>query len=305
MTPLLTSATTAAWEWRATGTTWRIHHCGGVTAAVARAAAAAVERDEARWSRFRPTSEVSRINASAGVPVHVSEDTLQILEACITWAARTDGLFQPLVGGALIAWGYRRSLLDEAAFAPRSPRLGSLHGRIGLDLARGTARITRGTRLDLGGIAKSWIAARAAALVRARCDDPTMLVDAGGDLVAARGDHIVAVEPPGPVDPCAGLPAAAHVLVRAGQGVATSGYGRRRWRNGDGHEAHHLIDPRTGRPGPEAHATVVADDPVAADVLAKVLALRPERLAVTREAAMVCAGGVVRTNARWGEVLRR
>jgi FAD:protein FMN transferase len=305
MTPLLTSATTAAWEWRATGTTWRIHHGGGVTAAVARAAAAAVERDEARWSRFRPTSEVSRINASAGVPVHVSEDTLQILEACITWAARTDGLFQPLVGGALIAWGYRRSLLDAAAFAPRSPRLGSLHGRIGLDLARGTARITRGTRLDLGGIAKSWIAARAAALVRARCDDPTMLVDAGGDLVAVRGDHIVAVEPPGPVDPCAGLPAAAHVLVRAGQGVATSGYGRRRWRNGDGHEAHHLIDPRTGRPGPEAHATVVADDPVAADVLAKVLALRPERLAVTREAAMVCAGGVVRTNARWGEVLRR
>jgi FAD:protein FMN transferase len=305
MTPLLTSATTAAWEWRATGTTWRIHHGGGVTAAVARAADAAVERDEARWSRFRPTSEVSRINASAGVPVHVSEDTLQILEACITWAARTDGLFQPLVGGALIAWGYRRSLLDAAAFAPRSPRLGSLHGRIGLDLARGTARITRGTRLDLGGIAKSWIAARAAALVRARCDDPTMLVDAGGDLVAARGDHIVAVEPPGPVDPCAGLPAAAHVLVRAGQGVATSGYGRRRWRNGDGHEAHHLIDPRTGRPGPEAHATVVADDPVAADVLAKVLALRPERLAVTREAAMVCAGGVVRTNARWGEVLRR
>jgi FAD:protein FMN transferase len=305
MTPLLTSATTAAWEWRATGTTWRIHHGGGVTAAVARAAAAAVERDEARWSRFRPTSEVSRINASAGVPVHVSEDTLQILEACITWAARTDGLFQPLVGGALIAWGYRRSLLDEAAFAPRSPRLGSLHGRIGLDLARGTARITRGTRLDLGGIAKSWIAARAAALVRARCDDPTMLVDAGGDLVAARGDHIVAVEPPGPVDPCAGLPAAAHVLVRAGQGVATSGYGRRRWRNGDGHEAHHLIDPRTGRPGPEAHATVVGDEPVAADGLVKVLALRPERLAVTREAAMVCAGGVVRTNARWGEVLRR
>ena len=33
-----------------------------------------------------------------------------------------------------------------------------------------------------------------------RCDDPAVMVDAGGDLVAARGDHIVAVEAAGPVD---------------------------------------------------------------------------------------------------------
>lgn len=306
MTDLLTPATTAAWEWRATGTTWRIHHGGGVTAAVARSVAAAVERDEARWSRFRPTSEVSRINTAAGAPVHVSEETLRILEACIEWTACTGGLFQPLVGGALIAWGYRRSLLQEAAFAPRSPGPRVLHGHIGLDLLRGTARITRGTRLDLGGIAKSWIAGHAAAVLRARCDDPTVVVDAGGDLVAARGDHIVAVEAPGGVDYQADpdRPAAAHVLLRSRQGVATSGYGRRRWRNGDGHEAHHLIDPETGRPGPATHATVMSDDPVAADVLAKVLALRPDRIGDMTDAAMVSADGVVRTTRRWDEVAR-
>jgi FAD:protein FMN transferase len=307
VTRLLTPATTSAWEWRATGTTWRVHHGGGVTDALARAVAAAVERDEARWSRFRADSEVSRINVAAGSPVHVSLDTVRILEACTAWSARSGGVFQPLVGGTLVAWGYRRSLLDEPAHAPTSPPAHELHGRIGLDPARRLAWIPRRTRLDLGGIAKSWIACRAAALLAARCDDPALLVDAGGDLVAARGDHIVAVEAPGGrnPDPSPSPPAVAHVLVRAGQGVATSGYGRRRWRNGDGQEAHHLIDPDTGRPGPATHATVVSNDPVAADVLAKVLALRPDRIAGIEEAAMVSVDGVVRTTARWDEVARR
>ena len=66
--------TTGAWEWRATGTTWRIHHTGGVEAGLAATIAQAVERDEARWSRCRPDSEVARMNASAGRAVHVSCD---------------------------------------------------------------------------------------------------------------------------------------------------------------------------------------------------------------------------------------
>jgi FAD:protein FMN transferase len=305
----LAETTTAAWEWRATGTTWRIHHGGGVTGALAAAVARAVERDEARWSRFRPDSEVSRINAAGGGWVAVSADTLHVLEACVTWAERTDGVFQPLVGGVLVAWGYHRSLLDADAFAASSPSPGRLDGRIEIDRGHATIRIPRGTRLDLGGIAKSWMAGRAAALLCARCNDQAMMVDAGGDLVAARGDHLVAVEAPGPValriEDAGSMPVVAHVVVRAGQGVATSGFGRRRWRNGDGGEAHHLIDPTTGAPGPAAHATVVSDQPVAADVLAKVLALRPDRIESTSEAAMVSVGGVVRTTPRWDLVVQR
>jgi FAD:protein FMN transferase len=297
MTGALTATTTAAWEWPATGTTWRIHHGGGVSAAVAAAVARAVERDEARWSRFRTQSEVSRVNKAGGAPVEVSPATLHILEACVTWAERTGGVFQPLVGGALIAWGYRESLLDTGAFAASSPDPRKLDGRIEIDHRRGTARIPRGSRLDLGGIAKSWMAGRAAALLYARCDDPMLMVDAGGDLVAARGDHIVAVE-------ALGATIVAHVGVRAGQGVATSGFGSRRWRNGDGREAHHLIDPETGEPGPAVHATVVSDDPVAADVLAKVLALRPDRIESTREAAMVVTGDRVRVTPQWERVAR-
>lgn len=309
MTSTLARPTTAAWEWKATGTTWRIHHTGGVSEGVAAAVAAVVEHDEARWSRFRRESEVSRINAAGGAPVAVSADTLAMLEACTAWTERTEGVFQPLVGGTLIAWGYRKSLLETDAFAASSPAPRQLHGRIEIDRRHAAVRIPRGTRLDLGGIAKSWMAGRAAALLCARSADPAVMVDAGGDLVAARGDHIVAVEAAGPVDlrrsDTAGRPVAAHVLVRAGQGVATSGYGRRRWQNGDGREAHHLIDPETGAPGPTTHATVVSDDPVAADVLAKVLSLRPERIGSTAEAAMVSVDGAVRATPAWERVARR
>ena len=292
-------ATTSAWEWRATGTTWRIHHTGGVDAGLAATVAQAVERDEARWSRFRPSSEVARVNAAAGRPVAVSPATLDIVEACVYWIRLTGGVFQPLVGGALVAWGYRRSLTDRGAYAAESPDPRRLDGRPQVDRDRGTVQIPRGTRLDLGGIAKSWMAGRAAALLHARCDDPAMLVDAGGDLVVARGTHLVAVEDPRD----AAAPALVHVRVGQGQGIATSGFGRRRWQNGDGRAAHHLIDPETGAPGPRTHATVLSDSPVAADVLAKVLTLRPGRIAALEEAAMVMTDGDIRTTPAWDRVV--
>jgi FAD:protein FMN transferase len=298
-TIMTTSTTTSAWEWRATGTTWRIHHTGGVDAGLAATIAQAVEHDEARWSRFRPDSEVARVNASAGRPVAVSPATLDILETCVHWIRLTGGVFQPLVGGALVAWGYRRSLADRNAYAAASPDPRRLEGRPQVDRARGTVQIPAGTRLDLGGIAKSWMAGRAASLVRVRCDDPAILVDAGGDLVAARGSHLVSVEDPR--DHAA--PPLARVRVGEGQGIATSGFGRRRWQNGDGTAAHHLIDPETGAPGPRTHATVLSDDPVAADVLAKVLTLRPGRIAAMEEAALVMVDGDVTTTRRWDGVV--
>lgn len=177
----------------------------------------------------------------------------------------------------------------------------AIDGAIEVDRERCTARVPAGARIDLGGIAKSWMAVRAADVVCDACDDSAVLVDAGGDLIAARGVHIVGVE--APLSPHS--PAVASIELSCGQGVATSGFGRRRWRNGDGRTAHHLIDPSTGAPGPFAHATVVADDPVAADVLATTLALRPQLIAAMAEAAMVIVEGRVRTTERWQQVVAR
>ena len=97
--------------------------------------------------------------------------------------------------------------------------------------------------------------------------------DAGGDCHCAGGGPEgdgwrVAVE-----DPSGGARPVA-VLALVDRGCATSSIRLRRWRAG-GTEAHHLIDPATGRPGGAglAAVTVVATDACVAEVTAKDLFL--------------------------------
>ena len=275
------------------GTTWRVFHAGTALQEDADAVVALVEGDEQRWSRFRDDSELARLNAARGTPTRVSVETLELLEACDRWREATDGAFSPLVGDAMAAWGYAASRDEQPLGAPRSPDAVAIP-RDGLvfDAEYRLARVPPRCRLDLGGIAKMWSASRAATLLAARCDDPLLLLEAGGDMIAVRGDHLVQVEAPG-----------AHaIVVRAGQGIATSGWSRRSWVNGDGVDAHHLIDPSTGAPGPRVQATVCADDPIEAEIEAKVLTLRPDALDETENAALLWEHDDVRVNRAWSEV---
>lgn len=286
---------TTAWEFWATGTRWRIYHSGELDGWVAKSLAAAIELDEARWSRFRPESEISRLNRSTGEWCEVSVETFELLEACELWTRQTGGVFQPLVGKALAAWGYEHSISAQAPFAPLTPRGEALEGAINLDRARLRASVPMSTTIDIGGIGKSWIASRAASLATTLCDDQRLLIDAGGDLLAVTGEHVIAVEPATNGD----AEVEAWIQLRPAQAIATSGFGRRSWTNGDGRTSHHLIDPDTGTPGPLTHATVVADDLVTADVNAKVLALRPRRIDTCPYAALVRSPECTLTNSSW------
>jgi thiamine biosynthesis lipoprotein len=226
----------------------------------------------------------------------VSAETFELLQECDRWSRRTGGVFCPLAGGAVQAWGYEASIRERApgtAVSPQAQRQPS--EPLVVDERERTARVPAGARLDLGGIAKMWSATRAGALLRRRSADPFLLVDAGGDMVAARGEHVVIVEDP--ADP-GGAPLT-YVRVAEGSGVATSGWTRRHWRNGDGREAHHIIDPELGEPAPRAQATVVADEPVAAEVLAKVVVLRPDALTQIDAAALRVNGSGAVPNERW------
>ncbi len=269
------------WTWRATGTTWIVHHDGGVDEALAGAASRLVEADEARWSRFRPTSDVARISAAAGTWAAVAPETALLLRAAEEARVASGGRFSPLLGAQLAAWGYVGAPGD--APPDRAPRPEPAVGGIELAGAAGRerARIPRGAAIDLGGIAKAWMAARVADLLAARADGDAIAVSAGGDVVAARGDQRIRIEP------VAGHPGALEADVREGSGIATSGSGRRAWRLGDGTPAHHLLDPATGAPCAPVHVTVVADDLVSAEVAATIVAIEPAQAAMSREAVLV------------------
>ena len=67
---------------------------------------------ERRWSRFLPTSELSRLNAAAGKPVIVSADTFSVIKSAVGAWEHTDGCFDPTIHDALCATGYDRTFAE-------------------------------------------------------------------------------------------------------------------------------------------------------------------------------------------------
>ena len=232
--------------------------------------------EESRFSRFLPHSELSRINAAGG-SLDASPQMWDVLHRARRWWRRTRGAFDPSLLPSLEAAGYDRPFHRLEVFPALNPGdpEGSSHAvgmeGLKLELARERRRVylEPGLRLDLGGIVKGWTVDRAAELLK---DTDAFLVDAGGD-VRARGDGVT---PPGwPVgvqDPADPQRDVGVLLLRHGA-VATSAVHRRRWVRPDGLQAHHIIDPSTGRPAKAdlVAATVTADTAEEADVLATAL----------------------------------
>src|SRR5689334_1305370 len=72
-------------------------------------ARARIDELEGRWSRFRPDSEVSRLNACAGVAAEVSDETVELISRAIEAWRITGATFDPTVLGAVLRAGYTMS----------------------------------------------------------------------------------------------------------------------------------------------------------------------------------------------------
>ena len=220
-------------------------------------AAAAVEAVFVEWdlalSRFRPDSELSRLNAAGRGAA--SAVLFAVVEAAIAAARRTHGVFDPTLLPHLIAAGYDRDFADigggePVQLAPAPPATGSWRG-IELDSATRRIVLPPGAGLDLGGIAKG-MAVDAAGRELDRLGVAWHAVDAGGDL-AVRGI------PDGlEVWPVAVEAGARDLVIGLREGaLATSSVLGRRWKVGS-EERHHLIDPRTGLSSRSAIVSVTA-----------------------------------------------
>jgi thiamine biosynthesis lipoprotein len=229
------------------------------------------ERWEQQLSRFRPTSDLCRLNAAGSHLVVVSPDLWAVLQAALAGAELSAGLVRPTVLGALEAAGYDRSfdtLAQDVATPMSAGVVGAEDWRgIVLDPQRRTATLPPGVRLDLGGVAKGWAAERAAATLGRSCP---ALVDAGGDIAVSGPMADGSPWPIAIADPHAPERSLGTLLIPRGA-VATSGRDERRWRQG-GYEQHHIIDPRTGQPAQTdvLAATVLAPDGPSAEIAAKI-----------------------------------
>ncbi len=226
-----------------------------------------IESMDEACNRFSRDSELSRLNASAGQTTTVSPTLLRAIDAAVTASTLTDGLCDPTVLPALLAWGYDRDydevrdrvdLNEPPVVAP--PGVGA----IAIDRVERTVRLDPGCQLDLGASAKALVADLVADEVAERGG---IVVEIGGD-VAVRG-----AGPSGPwvvgiADRLAITGEEPRVRI-AGGGVATSSLTTRTWRV-EGRLVNHIIDPRTGAvaDGPYATVTVAADSCLHANAFA-------------------------------------
>lgn len=247
---------------RALGCTVRLVVTASRAVRVAEAAVAEVlDEVDRTCSRFRPDSELVRLQAAQGREVAVSPMLAAALGVALRAARRSDGAVDPTVGVAVRAAGYDRdfALVPVAGDAVRLAA-GAVPGwrSIRLDASRSTVQVPVGVEVDLGATAKA-LAADLAADAAQRAAGGGVLVSLGGDI-AMRG-----VPPPGGWriqvgdDSAAPERAGVETIAIYGGGVATSSITVRRWHRG-ADSLHHLIDPRTGLPadGPWRTATVAA-----------------------------------------------
>jgi FAD:protein FMN transferase len=249
-------------------------------------ARAIVEREleeiDRACSRFRPDSDLQRVNAGAGRFTPVSPLLIEAVQVALRAAELTAGDVDPTVGNALVLAGYDRDwrLLDRPAEEPDRagrPGEGDRTGRPGrgyrvpcdglsdrsrgpairarvtpgwraieIDSERAAIRIPTGVRLDLGATAKAWAADRAAGAVHEQTQAGT-LVSLGGDIATAGAAPAAGWRIHVTDDHRNAPDGQGQTISILSGGIATSSTAVRRWSH-QGQTRHHIIDPLTGEP---------------------------------------------------------
>lgn len=208
-----------------------------------------VERLEETLSKFRPSSEICRINRLAATrPVTTDPEVFSLIEDSLRYSERTGGSFDITVGALMRAWGFFRS---EGHF-PNPEELSAARERTGFDkvlLDRRSRTVRFGIpemELDLGAIGKGYAVDQTVEILR-EAGLPAGLVVAGSSTVYALGappdEDGWKIHVPDPLDREKKL---STVKLR-NQAISTSGSYERFFELG-GRRYCHVMDPRTGMP---------------------------------------------------------
>ncbi|HEX4780269.1 MAG TPA: FAD:protein FMN transferase [Usitatibacter sp.] len=222
----------------------QVHEGDGDSAArAAELAIAEVRRVEAKYSRYRADSVVSRINAQAGgEPVAIDAETRGLLAYADALWRQSGGAFDATSGVLRRAWNF------QVARVPSDAELAMLAARVGwerVELAGDRVRLRdAGMEIDFGGFGKEYAVDRAALVLR-EAGIASALVDLAGDMA------ILGPQPGGEPwrvgvrHPRDRERIVAALAIESGA-IATSG-DYERFVEVDGARHSHILDPRTGR----------------------------------------------------------
>lgn len=226
-----------------------------------------VKRLEQLLSTWIPDSELSRVNASAGVkPVPVSPETLTLVRRAMQVAEMTGGAFNIAVGPAVNAW----NVSAQPRF-PTAEELDALKPLMDLravhaDVSERTIYLDKaGMQIDVGGIGKGYAADQAVTVMQK--------AGAAAGVVALSGDIKTFGRLPGGKR----FPVAIQHPRREGEillfvdlqdeAISTAG-DYERFVEQDGVRYHHILDPITLQPARGCQSvSVIAKEGVWADGL--------------------------------------
>lgn len=214
---------------------------------------------ERLFSRTLPHSDIARLNGAGGRPVPIREETAALLEAALSYCAASEGLFDVTIGTAVGLWNFHEGRVADAGRLREAMAHVDWRGVHVKRAADGTVAWLDDPRaaLDLGGIAKGWIADELTALL-VRCGVGSFVVNLGGNVVAHGLKLDGAPWKVGLQDPFE-RGAVVGAVALSDASAVTSGTYERGFEK-DGVRYHHILNPRTGLPvdTDAAGVTVVA-----------------------------------------------
>ncbi|ADU29189.1 FAD:protein FMN transferase [Evansella cellulosilytica] len=213
-------------------------------------------------------SDVDNINENAGVePVEVSPVVFKLVERGITHAEDTSGLFNIAVGPLTSLWNIG---FDDAR-KPEQHEIDEIlplmdHTKIEINKEKQTVFLAEeGMRLDLGGIAKGYIADLIAELM-VEHGVTAGIIDLGGDIIVIGNNPSGKPWSIGIQDPLASRGQPVGTIDATDESIVTSGIYERILKEEDG-EYHHLLNPFDGYPfmNELAGVTIVSEESIDGD----------------------------------------
>ena len=226
-------------------------------------------------SKTIKTSDIARVNAAGGKAVEVSDATIEVLRKGIEYGRLSNGTFDITIGKATDLWNFHdaedaalaaedsgegEAAADEAAPGeiPNAQVLAEAMRHVDyskVEIDGNTVRLADPKmELDLGGIAKGYIADRVTAFLEEK-GVRSAIVDLGGNIVALGGKARAMLDTEagetdfriGIKDPQSESGALLGTLPASNLTVVTSGT-YERYFIADGKKYHHILDSQTGYP---------------------------------------------------------
>jgi thiamine biosynthesis lipoprotein len=219
-------------------------------------------------STYKPTSEVSQVNAhAADGPMHISKELFDLLTTARQYSEITDGAFDITYASVGYLYDFRKHVRpDDAQIAAALPAINYRH--VILDPVNQTVKFSqKGVRIDLGGIAKGYSVDCGIDVLKG-LGYTRAYVGAGGDSRII-GDRFGKPWMVGIRDPMKGEGNVIARIPLVDAAISTSGDYERFFEE-KGVRYHHIIDPHTGHSASKVRsATVIGPYATRTDGLSK------------------------------------